>query len=107
MLDKLQEKLDKAKRKADYAKTQYWRLRIKVIVFLGGCCCECKDMYIENLEIHHDTPTLNGGYKYSSGWDKQKEWKKILDGKVKAKLYCKECHLKYGHGGSTYNLRKR
>jgi hypothetical protein len=103
-LHELQKKLDKAKRKADYNRIEYWKLRIKVIVFLGGKC-ECGETYIKNLEIHHDPPTLKGGYKNVNGWDIMKEWKGILSGKVSAKLYCRECHLKYGHGGSTYNLR--
>lgn len=104
MDDRLQKKLDAAKRHNDIETARYWKVRLATIEYLGSKC-DCGESDISKLEIHHVVPTLMGGYKGVNGNVKLKEWRAILDGKVKAKLYCHDCHINKGHNGNTNALK--
>ena len=106
MDERLQKKLHKSLLKSIYNKRYYWKIRLATIKFLGGECSECGETDVSKLEIHHKEPTLNGGYKGTPGSVKLNEWKRIIAGEIEAILYCHECHIKVGHNGSTYGLRK-
>ena len=111
-IERLDAKLAKAKRNADYQKRRYWRERNLTIEYLGGKCGYCEGTSIDNLEIHHVNPLLSSVKRTGlpregrSGEARIRDWRLIRAGKLEAKLVCHKCHYEIEHHGNTEVLKK-
>jgi len=101
--ERLQKKIDKAKKDADYERKKYARIRAWAIEYLGGKCVHCGST--ENLEIHDIEPVLEGrGHR--PGWNTVKRWLTLIP-QGKMKLVCSNCHVPIEHNGNSNELKKR
>lgn len=101
-----EKRMANAEKKRQWMKRRYWEVRLAVIAYLGGECIHCHTTDIKVLEVHHDPPRLEGGYKNTCGGEILKEWLRITRGEVKAKLVCNQCHVPMEHEGNTNSLKK-
>lgn len=81
--------------KTDWKKINYLSKKYKAIQYLGGCCKECGETNLFNLEFHHkdentkiESMTILKNYR----------WSKIEDEIKKCELLCRNCHNKFHYG---------
>jgi hypothetical protein len=111
MDDTLEKKLERDLKNSIRHKKRYWYYRNLIIEYLGGECMKCHSK--DKLEIHHDPPILysekRNGFPRGSrcGGLRIRDWKLTIEGKMKAKLLCHDCHITGEHNGNTNELKKR